>query len=56
MDERHLSDFDEDFILPLYLLEADFYLPLYPFFGAILKEYRIAPGQLTGLSWWTLIA
>ncbi|KAH1097555.1 hypothetical protein J1N35_014476 [Gossypium stocksii] len=54
--ECSLNDSSDGFILPLYLLEASFYLPLHPFFYVVLNDYGIAPGQLTGLSWWTLVA
>ncbi|KAK5795200.1 hypothetical protein PVK06_036458 [Gossypium arboreum] len=53
--ERRLSISSEGFILSLYLLEADFPLPLHPFFYTVIEEYRTGPGQLTSLSWWTLV-
>ncbi|KAH1045776.1 hypothetical protein J1N35_036560 [Gossypium stocksii] len=48
--ERRLSDSSKGFILPLYILEAGFHLLLHHFFYTGLEEYRIAAGQLTGLS------
>ncbi|KAH1091916.1 hypothetical protein J1N35_019173 [Gossypium stocksii] len=41
--ERCLSDSKKGFILPLYLVEAGFHLPLHPFFLAVLQE---ADGKL----------
>ncbi|KAH1057138.1 hypothetical protein J1N35_035203 [Gossypium stocksii] len=43
---------EHSFLLPLYALEARFHLSLHPFFCSLLKEYGIAPDQLSGFSWW----
>ncbi|KAH1114099.1 hypothetical protein J1N35_007477 [Gossypium stocksii] len=54
-EECRLSDTTASFILPLYLLEAGFQLPLHPFFYIVLKEYGVARKQLTiyrGGLWW----
>ncbi|KAH1073157.1 hypothetical protein J1N35_025485, partial [Gossypium stocksii] len=37
-------------------MTACFHLPLHPFSPVVLKDYTIAPGQLTSISWWTLVA
>ncbi|KAH1063704.1 hypothetical protein J1N35_028691 [Gossypium stocksii] len=40
------------FLLPTHALKVGFYLPPYSFFSSLLKDYKIAPGQLSSFSWW----
>lgn len=50
--ERYLYDI----LLPLYLFEVGFNLPLNSFYCSIFYQYEIAVRQPTSFSWWNLIA
>ncbi|KAK5811636.1 hypothetical protein PVK06_026988 [Gossypium arboreum] len=43
---------EDSFLLSIHALEAGFHLPLHHFFCSLLKDYKIALGQLSGFSWW----
>lgn len=47
---------DDSFLLLMHVLEVGFHLSLHPFFYNVLNDYNIAPGQLSGFSWWLVMA
>lgn len=54
---HRLSDTsDKSFLLPFHVLEAGFYLPLNRLFYHLLQDHRIVLGQLSGFSWWLVVA
>lgn len=46
----------DSFLLPLHAFKAGFHLPLHHFFCNLLKDYKVAPCQLLGFSWWIIVA
>ncbi|KAH1096889.1 hypothetical protein J1N35_013810 [Gossypium stocksii] len=52
---QKLNDIDGGFLVPLHVLEASFHRPFHQFFYHLLKEYEIAPRQLSGFSWWVTV-
>ncbi|KAK8480895.1 hypothetical protein V6N12_013886 [Hibiscus sabdariffa] len=43
------------FLVPPHYLKARFHLPLHPFIVEVLNDFKVAPNQLTRVSWWILI-